>query len=144
MKSLWLSSDRDQFRRVFMALYLDDCLAPPCLVTEDMNGEEEHDNLGVHGRTKRLEKPGYVGRIRQGAMYKYDEIHMIRLRGYPGHSPKRHVRPASLPTAFINVHPNPEQPRTVGLHKAQFRYRGVVSSSPQFVCKNARSWAEEA
>lgn len=67
-----------------------------------------------------MEKSGYVGRIRQELMHKYDEIHTIRLRGYPGHSSKRRVRPASLPTAFINVHPDLEQPRTVGLHKAQF------------------------
>jgi hypothetical protein len=53
-------------------------------------------------------------------MHKYDEIHTICLRGYPGHSSKRRVRPASLPTAFVNVYPDLEQSRTVGLHKTQF------------------------
>lgn len=44
----------------------------------------------------------------------------IRLRGYPGQSSKRRVRPAAPPTAFINAYPDLEQPRTVGLRKAQF------------------------
>ena len=44
----------------------------------------------------------------------------IRLHGYPGHSPKRRVRPAPLPSPFVNAHPNLKQPRTVRLHKAQF------------------------
>jgi len=30
------------------------------------------------------------------------------------------VRPAPLPTPFVNAHPNLKQPRTVRLHKAQF------------------------
>ena len=44
-----------------------------------------------------------------------------QLDGYPGHSPKRRIRPAPLASTLIDAHPNFKQPRTMSLHEPQFR-----------------------
>ena len=54
-------------------------------------------------------------------MHKNTSILHIQLDGYPGHSPKRRIRPAPLAPNLIDAHPNFEQSRTVSLHEPQFR-----------------------